>query len=456
MKWEAVAKSVIGVKHEKTQKPCQDYSDYDLKSNGQVVLGAISDGMGSAENSHIGSKLSVETTLKFLKEKKVWTLEPDEHKLRQIFEDLVRTVKSELEKKAKTEGYSIDKLDCTLIAFIATPKWLCAIQVGDGQIVVCDSSQNYQLLFQPDKGEYANVTTPITSESGLDKMRFCVKLTHYPFICAATDGIENMSLLKTEVWKPFDKFFHGLKESIASEKKSLKEKEEEVEDFLNHEEVKKRTDDDKTLLLCAYGNFSLTQKSSISYTPHTRDSSINSNPPKNIKREQFINNIHKKLDKIPEADKVFPEVDIKNKTLEITFSTRKRLEYTQHLVKRIQDIFAEDDSIKFPIEIKKVIIFNQDDITLECYFRGEFILKQKSVKLKPIRLLLLCFFGAITACGLSFLIINLISLLNQRQKQVLTEESSPTPTPTTSAIPTSLEDAHNIKRTTKSTKNTKK
>ncbi|MDM3860207.1 MAG: PP2C family serine/threonine-protein phosphatase [Aphanizomenon gracile PMC644.10] len=256
MKWQAVAKSVIGTKHIKSETPCQDHSDYKILEKEQVILGAVSDGMGSAKLSQIGSKLAVETTLDYLKKEAIWKYQIDKNAWEEKFKSLLIEVRTALDIHANENKLNIRDYACTLIAFVATPKWLVAMQVGDGLIVVRADNQDYELLFQPDKGEFANETTPVTSSSAIGEMRFCIKEKCYDFICAATDGIENLALdKKTRIWKPFDSFFNkGLEQSIFSNS-SLQDKERGIEDFLNNETLNKRTDDDKTLLLCAYGSF---------------------------------------------------------------------------------------------------------------------------------------------------------------------------------------------------------
>ncbi|MEH2465823.1 protein phosphatase 2C domain-containing protein [Nostoc sp.] len=62
MNWKAVARSEIGTGHQKQGIVCQDYGNY--CSFGDVIVGAITDGAGSAKHSDVGSRLAVETVLK--------------------------------------------------------------------------------------------------------------------------------------------------------------------------------------------------------------------------------------------------------------------------------------------------------------------------------------------------------------------------------------------------------
>jgi hypothetical protein len=260
MQWQVVGRSAIGTKHIKKETPCQDAVGYEIIPGNQIIIGAVSDGMGSAKRSDVGSKLAVKTALSQMKSTSCWQNQPkNDEQAQEIFRSVLEKVKAALKQEAENKGYSVEDLDCTLLAFVATPTWLAAMQVGDGLIVIRPRGGNYELLFMPDKGEFANETTPVTSSHALEEMRACVMPGSYEFICAATDGIENISLVKPENWKPFEGFFKPLEQQIMLSKNSLTHKEKEIEKFLNSEQINQNTDDDKTLLLCAYSDFTNVQ-----------------------------------------------------------------------------------------------------------------------------------------------------------------------------------------------------
>jgi serine/threonine protein phosphatase PrpC len=251
MTWQAVAVSTKGTKHERSKQPCQDYGDYRILSNGQVIVGAVSDGMGSASHSEVGSKLAVRVVLEEL-ESRDWKSRPEyDRDVKVIFDSSIRQVKKAFELHAWSENYPVQTLACTLLAFVATPEWLIAMQVGDGFIVAQTGDENLQLLFKPDKGEFANETTSVTSSNVFSEAKVSVNSNPYSFICVSTDGIENISLIKREGWKPFGKFFSPLQRHMQSDE-SLERKREDLEKFLNSEKLNQKTDDDKTLLLCVY------------------------------------------------------------------------------------------------------------------------------------------------------------------------------------------------------------
>lgn len=65
-----------GKSHIKNNTPCQDYCDYYIDEDSSMI--ALSDGAGSCQYSHIGSKLLVEKTLLFFKERKKVLLDKKE------------------------------------------------------------------------------------------------------------------------------------------------------------------------------------------------------------------------------------------------------------------------------------------------------------------------------------------------------------------------------------------
>lgn len=296
MTWKAIARSAIGTSHQKQQMPCQDYGDYKIIND--VIIGAVADGAGSAKYADIGAKLTVNTVLETFTEenislitelcrfessvsetnhltngfKKPWNLltttdndgtssvavhqsqSLPQHKASQFFTKTVNEVVTVLQERAVTDGYSIDDLASTLLIVVATPNGIAAMQIGDGFITVRYQHEEPQLLFAPDKGEYINETTFVTSANALEAMRVVVQPGKPEFICASTDGLERLAIRMSD-WTPFIPFFQPLEEYLR-ETDNLEESDEYLLSFLNSDRLNARTDDDKTLFLCLYDNSS--------------------------------------------------------------------------------------------------------------------------------------------------------------------------------------------------------
>ena len=259
MSWRAIARYAPGTSHQKLNMPCQDYEHYHIFND--VIVGAVADGAGSAKYSDIGAELAVETVIKYLspingylrKRKRWWQslCQPlSEEEAKKLFKSTLKRAIASLEEQAKSKDYSVNDLACTLLIFVATPRWVAAMQIGDGFIVMRSQESEYQLLFQPDKGEFVNETTFITSSNALDEMRVRVLTGHQEFICASTDGLEKLAIRFSD-WTPFALFFKPLEEYLGETSDPEKE-DEYLKNFLDSERLNARTDDDKTLLLCLF------------------------------------------------------------------------------------------------------------------------------------------------------------------------------------------------------------
>jgi hypothetical protein len=254
MTWLAIVSTAIGVDHIQVDKPCQDSANYKIVDD-RTIIGVVSDGMGSAKHSDLGSKLAVEGIISDLSLLGWdWETQPvnqDFFKLR--FERAVENLKLKLKSEARKYKACLDDFACTLLVFVATPSWLAAMQIGDGFIVIRPKNGSYRLVFQPTKGEFFNETESVTSQNALQELNFYFKEIELQFICAATDGIENISLDKEKQrgWHPSAKFFSPLEEHMLSND-GREQKEVDLDKFLNSNKINSSTKDDKALLICLF------------------------------------------------------------------------------------------------------------------------------------------------------------------------------------------------------------
>lgn len=249
--WKAIVRSAVGVGHQKQNLPCQDYGGYELITP-DVIIGAVADGAGSAKYSDMGAKIAVDNSLRFFQELSKGRLHGGYHKptLEQAKTQFVRLldkVLSNIKKEAENLNCNYQELACTLLVFVSTPHWIIAMQIGDGFIAVRSDNGELQLLFNPDKGEYINETTFVTTSNALEDMQVKVLALESYFICASTDGLEKVAI-QYKNCQPFTAFFSPLEEYL---KETLLPEEDDqyIQDFLNSERLNTRTYDDKTLLL---------------------------------------------------------------------------------------------------------------------------------------------------------------------------------------------------------------
>ena len=283
--WKTIVNSATGTSHQNKKTPCQDYGSYEILDLG-IIVGAVADGAGSAKCSQIGSELTVKTTLSYLKKcyesyklrgyDLPLTIPIAKKKAENIFDRTLAKVKKALVEEAEKISCSTNDLACTLLVFIATPNWIAAMQIGDGFIVVGLEESPYQLLFSPDKGEYANQTTFVTSANASSKRQVCVLEGKQEFICVSTDGLEKLAIdFRTET--AYHPFFNAFEEGLKNRERE--EEQKSLREWLNSQEVNARTDDDKTLLLCLYERYQR--------TPNSRPQAVIPPPPSPIQWIQW-------------------------------------------------------------------------------------------------------------------------------------------------------------------------
>jgi hypothetical protein len=247
--------SAIGTRHEQRGQPCQDYGNYRFEE--PYLIGAISDGAGSAKHSDIGSKMAVESALETLTKllrrefSQVPTREEIEKAAPDLFDQMLDDVLCTLNQEALISGYKLRDLGCTLLAFLATPHWVAAMQIGDGLMMLrAHTDAPYQLLFKPDKGEFINETIFITTPNACDYMSVCVESVESPFLCAATDGLERVAV-RLQDWEPFAPFFRPFEDCLLK-LPTPTEQHAYLKTFLESARLNAKTDDDKTMLVCLY------------------------------------------------------------------------------------------------------------------------------------------------------------------------------------------------------------
>jgi hypothetical protein len=251
--WKAMVYSATGTRHEQRGQPCQDYGSYRVE--GVYLLGAVADGAGSAKYSEVGAQIAVESALDViaiqLREHSASSCEDMTQAAPAFFAKVFDELLDALYQAAEEIGCDLRDLGCTLLAFVAAPDWVAAMQVGDGFMVVrSGEDDSYNLLFEPDKGEFINETVFVTTERAVESLRVCVQPSDRPFICAATDGLERVAV-RLHDWYPHAPFFAPF-EACLRQLPTQTERDLYLKTFLESDRLNAKTDDDKTLLACLY------------------------------------------------------------------------------------------------------------------------------------------------------------------------------------------------------------
>ena len=182
--WKLVYGSVRGTSHATSGQPCQDFCAGSLV--GSTLAAACSDGAGSAELSHLGSKAAVE---RFMEVAAPTESAPE----RAAIEAWVDAARERVLEEAATQGVVPRQLACTLLVAIVGDGWAAFAQIGDG-VIVFNGDAGYELAFWPDNGEYANTTRFLTDDDYRKHLRIEIVPRQVSELAVMTDGLQMLAL----------------------------------------------------------------------------------------------------------------------------------------------------------------------------------------------------------------------------------------------------------------------
>lgn len=272
--------SLLGRSHSENNVPCQDYHLYEDLGDGWNVF-IVSDGAGSAKESHRGSKMSCSFMLKAIRKLvqkmpwKEWQILPNDLEWHIEFSNLCRGIKSLMEEQIESldEPVAIKDFNATMMVLVVSPMGMLIGHIGDGRMGYEDSNGAWHSLITPHKGDEANSTVflmnkwdkpriPSPKMNGKYIPETSVEASHPLRIVLMTDGCENFS------WecvaydenkkqyidrnKPFEDFLNPLFEQL--DKIDGDEQYNLFVSFLNsNSEACISEQDDRTMLICEYG-----------------------------------------------------------------------------------------------------------------------------------------------------------------------------------------------------------
>lgn len=235
--------SVRGPSHFEEDIPCQDACDYYISGNNGII--AISDGLGSARHSNIGSQFSVKNAVEFIKKNYLETLSPDTD-IEEIVSNCIEETRNSLFRFSKINNYQIKDLACTLIIVLINDNRLSTAQIGDGAVV---SSYNGEitLVSEPNDVEYRNEVIPLISDNWKLNVKIN-KVMDFKTVAVFTDGVQDGVMKKiNRTWiankESFDSLFSWA-ESETDDKEAI----HELEDLLTNK-FNAISNDDKTLVI---------------------------------------------------------------------------------------------------------------------------------------------------------------------------------------------------------------
>jgi len=256
--WRFIFASVAGTSHAATGAPCQDASICKeiIATNGSSILvAALADGAGTASHSETASKLACNLFVE-----SVDCIFHNGGTIDDITHDFVKSwvtkVQNEIGVLAAADELSLRDFACTFLAAVIGPNSAAFCQIGDGAIVISSrrESEEYQYVFWPQQGDYANITNFVTDDMASNKLEHTITSETVDEVALFSDGLQSLALhyeSKTAYCPFFRPVFSWLREAPGGH--STKHS-SSLNTYLNSSKVNERTDDDKTLIAATRRN----------------------------------------------------------------------------------------------------------------------------------------------------------------------------------------------------------
>lgn len=230
------------------------------------MVAAVADGAGSAPHSARGAAVAVAAAVGTLVRDggpagkgPVGTVDADgdvEARCARDAEGMaaaLHAARAAVEILADAEGWPTRDLACTLSCAIVRPEGVLAAQIGDGLVVAVGRDGVVTAVTVPERGDYANETTFLTSEGAVAAALAAMTRADgdVAAVVLLTDGLLRLALdLATAT--PHAAFFQPLVRFAAAIDHD-ETATAQLASFLDSPRVRARTDDDLTLLVAAYG-----------------------------------------------------------------------------------------------------------------------------------------------------------------------------------------------------------
>jgi hypothetical protein len=242
---------VTGPSHIKKGIPCQDAMAFEAIRESTAVI-AVSDGLGSARFSDIGSEIAVRSAGRMIAdlfcEKIGDTVLADITKNREIIEKSFLHAKESIQRYAEENDMQPKELACTLIVVLIDRNYVSCGHVGDGGIVGIREEEPV-IISDPGYSEYINETTPITSEKWRSDLRIKENIPGLDSVSVFTDGCQRAVLTKhggkyqphIPFFKPFNRYISCITD--------FDEASEDLKNLLLSGMMTENSEDDKTFVV---------------------------------------------------------------------------------------------------------------------------------------------------------------------------------------------------------------
>ena len=228
-----------GRSHRDRRVPCQDAFAVHSSPDGQRVVAAVADGLGSRPLSHVGSEAAARAATRTLAGTRAW----GPRALHRAF----AVARGAVESHAAGLGVAPGDLATTLHVVTIADGEAHAASVGDGTILC--AAPEARILLGPADSEYANEVLPLTDPRWRDHFRMA-SASDARRVILFTDGLNRLLLHRQgRAWAPFRPFFEAFLPRLEPARFDALL----VRRFLDSDAVDAAWDDDKCLVVIGPG-----------------------------------------------------------------------------------------------------------------------------------------------------------------------------------------------------------
>jgi hypothetical protein len=250
MEWCYASASAAGSSHILAGTKLQDAKHCFVvtgKMNDRRFFAVIADGAGSAEFGGQGASIICRTVGSQARSalRDVQEMPTDE-----TIATWLDVARDRIQLAARRRERTARDFAATLVIVMASHQEVITAHVGDGAIVARNkNSVLWTVLSRPSHGQYAS-TTYFVTDNPHPALRIGRHPNHFDALAAFSDGIENL-VIDSSTGEPFAAFFGPMAKPLNASRAIGKDAalSKNLATFLASDELNKRTDDDKTLIV---------------------------------------------------------------------------------------------------------------------------------------------------------------------------------------------------------------
>ncbi|MBI1255790.1 MAG: hypothetical protein GC196_15830 [Hyphomonas sp.] len=250
--WRYAKAAVTGTRHAADGRGCEDFAVARIigSARGNVLAACVCDGAGSSPQAATGARVAAEAFLTVAGDR----LRDagglvDERDLADFlsFAGLAVTLKAFTEKNPARDYAT------TLMGALVSESWSAFVQVGDGAMVVPSAPGRWELVFEPQRGTYANETYFLTDDDARLRAHVAVRPYGVAEVALFSDGLERLLIREAAGSPVAEAFFNEMLPAVRGsgapgEDLALAQA---LSAYLSSEAINARTDDDKSLILAS-------------------------------------------------------------------------------------------------------------------------------------------------------------------------------------------------------------